>query len=65
MQKLLGFWKPGRFSIFGSNFVYFYILTLSDHWYENGDEVSTSMILAGLALLLKMLINLELCYSFG
>ena len=32
---------------------------------QNGDEASQSVILAGLALLVKMLITLELCGSFG
>ena len=32
---------------------------------QNGDEASRSIILAGLALLVKMLITLELCGSFG
>ena len=32
---------------------------------RNGDEASPSIILAGLALLLKMVITLELCGSFG
>ena len=52
--------------IFGSNFVYLSILTLSSHRYEKGDEASTSIILAGQALLVKMLITLEtaLCIWF-
>ena len=32
---------------------------------QNGDEASTSIILAGQALLVKMLITLELCGAFG
>ena len=32
---------------------------------ENDDEASPSIILAGLAILVKMLITLELCCSFG
>ena len=32
---------------------------------RNGDEVSPSIIFAGLALLVKMLITLEPCGSFG
>ena len=32
---------------------------------RNGDEASPSIILAGLALLVKMPINLEPCGSFG
>ena len=32
---------------------------------RNGDEASSSIILAGLALLVKMLITLEPCGSFG
>ena len=32
---------------------------------QNDDEASPSIILAGLALLVKMLITLELCGSFG
>ena len=35
--------------IFGSNFVYLCILTLSSHWYEKSDKVSPSIILAGRA----------------
>ena len=52
--------------IFGSNFVYLSILTLSSHWYEKSDEASTSIILAGQALLVNMLITLEtvLCIWF-
>ena len=52
--------------IFGSNFVYLSILTLSSHWYEKGDEASTSIILVGQALLVNMLITLEtaLCIWF-
>ena len=46
--------------IFGSNFAYLCILTLSSHWYKKkGDEASPSIILAGQALLVKMLITLE------
>ena len=44
--------------IFRSMLLYL-ILTLSSHWYENGDEASPSIILAGRALLVKMLISLE------
>ena len=53
--------------IFGSNFVYSCILTLSSHWYEKGVEASPSTMLAGQALLMKMLIHvpLELCGAFG
>ena len=32
---------------------------------QNSDEASPSIILAGLALLVRMLINLEPCGSFG
>ena len=32
---------------------------------QNGDEASPSIILAGLALLVKMLITLEMCGAFG
>ena len=46
--------------IIGSNFVYLCILTLSSHWYANGDEASPSIILTGRAFLMKMLISLEL-----
>ena len=42
--------------MFGSNFIYLCIVTLSSHWYEKCDEASTSIILAGRALLVKMLI---------
>ena len=45
--------------IFGSNFVYLCILTLYNHWYEEDDAASPSIILAGRALLVKMLITLE------
>ena len=51
--------------IFGSNFVYLCILTLSSHCYEKGDEASPSIILAGQALLVKMLINVEPHGIFG
>ena len=48
--------------IFDSNFVYLCILTLSSHWtgMKKVDEASPSIILAGLALWVKMLITLEL-----
>ena len=46
--------------LFGSNFVYLCILTLSSRWYKKKcDEASLSIILAGQALLVKMLITLE------
>ena len=45
--------------IFGSNFVYFCILTLSSNWYAKRCKASPSIILTGRALLLKMLITLE------
>ena len=51
--------------IFGSNFVYYCILTLSSRWYVKRAEASQSSILSSLALLVKMLINLEPCGSFG
>ena len=51
--------------IVGSNFVYLCILTLSSRWYEKGDEVSPSIILAGRALLVNMLITLEPHGIFG
>ena len=58
--------------IFGSNFVYLciytytYFLTLSSRWYEKKcDEASLSIILAGQALLVKMLITLEPHGIFG
>ena len=47
--------------IFGSNFVYLCILTLSSQC----DEASPSIILAGRALLVKMLITLEPHGIFG
>ena len=53
-----------RYGIFGPNFVYLCILTLSSHWYEKGDEASSSIILAGRALLVKMLITPEPRYAF-
>ena len=58
LVKLLITLKPH--GIFGSNFVYFCILTLSSHKYEKKcDEALPSIILAGRALLLKMLLTLE------
>ena len=45
--------------IFGSNFKYLSILTLSNHLHEKDDEASPSIIFAGPALLVKMLITLE------
>ena len=51
--------------IFGSNFVYLCILTLSSHWYKKDDEASPSIILAGRALLVKMLITHEPHGIFG
>ena len=51
--------------IFGSNFEYLRILTLSSHYHEKSDEASPSIILAALSLLVKMLITLEPCDSFG
>ena len=51
-------------SIFGSNFVYLCILTLSSHWYEKRDEAPPSIILAGKAILVKMLVTLEPRYAF-
>ena len=51
--------------IFGSNFVYLCISTLSSHWYEKYDKASPSIILASQALLVKMLIALELHGIFG
>ena len=53
------------YGIFGSNFVYLCILTLSSHWSEKSDETSPSIILAGQALLVKMLKNLEPHGIFG
>ena len=52
--------------IFVSNFVYLGILTLSSHCMKKGDEASTSIILAGQALLVNMPITLEtaLCIWF-
>ena len=41
------------------------ILTLSSHWYGEGDEASPSIICAGRALLVKMLITLEPHGKFG
>ena len=51
--------------LFGSNFVYFCILTLSSNWYEKGDEALPSIILAGQALLVKMLISLGRALKLG
>ena len=45
--------------VFCSHFVYLCILTLSSHLYEKYDEASPSIILAGQALLVKMLITFE------
>ena len=33
--------------ILRSNFAYLFILTLSSHWYHNGDDALPSIILAG------------------
>ena len=41
--------------IFCSKFVFHCILTLTNRWYVNCDEASPSIILAGRALLVKML----------
>ena len=53
--------------IFGSNFVYLCILTLSSHCtgMKKGDKASPSIILVGQALLVKMLITLEPYGIFG
>ena len=51
--------------LFGSNFFYLCILTLSSNWYEKGDEASPSIIPAGLGFLVKMLISLETFCAFG
>ena len=51
--------------IFGSNFAYLCIYTLSSHRYEKGDEASPSIILAGRALLMKILITREPHGVFG
>ena len=51
--------------IFGSNIVYYCILTLSNAGMRNDDETSASIVLAGLALLVKMFRPLEPCGSFG
>ena len=52
--------------IFCSNFEYLCILTLSSHWYEKKcNKALPSIILAGRALLLKMLITLEPHGVFG
>ena len=45
--------------VFGSNFVYLCILTLSATGMKKCDEASLSIILAGRTLLVKMLITLE------
>ena len=52
--------NSGSHGIFCSNFEYLCILTLSSHWYAKGDEASPSIILAGPALLVQMLITLKL-----
>ena len=51
--------------IFCSNFVYLCLLEWSSNWYEKGDEASPSIILAGRALMAKMLITLEPRFAFG
>ena len=54
--------------IFGSNFVYLCILVLSRHWNDGMkkcNESSPSIILAGRALLVKMLITFEPHAIFG
>ena len=52
--------------IFGSNFVYLCILTLSSHWYEKSDTASPSIILACQALLVNLiLLTLERHDIFG
>ena len=51
--------------IFGSNFVHIFILRLSSHWKEKGDEASPNIIMAGPALFVKMLRTLELHGIFG
>ena len=56
---------PEPQGIFGSNFVYLCILTMSSHWYEKCDEASQSIILDGRAFLVKMLITLEPHGIFG
>ena len=53
LVKMLITFEPH--GIFGSNFVYLCILTLSSHWYVKGDE----------ALLVKRLIILEPHGIFG
>ena len=63
LVKILKTLEPD--GIFGSNFVYFCILTMSSHWYEKSEEASPIIILAGQALLVKMLITLEALYVFG
>ena len=52
------------FLFFSFFFLYLCILTLSSHWYEKG-ETSPSIILAGQALLVNMLITLEPFCIFG
>ena len=50
--------------IFCSIFVYYCILTFPTAGMRTGDEASPSIILAGRALLVKMLITLETCGIF-
>ena len=45
--------------IFGSNFAYLYILTLSNHIMQSVDEASPSISSAGRSQLVKMLTTLE------
>ena len=44
VRMLITLEMPG---IFGSNFLYLCILSLSIHWYAHDDEASPSIILAG------------------
>ena len=53
------------FSIFGSNFVYLCILTLSSHWYEKMSRGFTEHHFSRSSAFGKMLITLELDGIFG
>ena len=51
-------------NIFRSNYAGLFKLTLSSHWYANGDKALSSIIMAGQGILVKMLIILELHHIF-
>ena len=65
LLKMLITLGPHGTCIFGSNFVYLCILTLSSNWNAKSDKASPSIIFAGGAILVKMLITLERHSIFG